>query len=111
MPELGDGMDGATLAQLQIIDDLDVHVGGALMMVDGEPVSARTLVLQVFHHSNRGGPESGQVTLFGLNQSSGAGVVGSLLYAFHTAYGLEAMLNLIGQVQMMVEAQDPAAGN
>lgn len=98
-------MSAADVDRLQIIEDLDVHIGSALMTVNGEPVAARTLVMKLTYHVNQ--DRTSQTALFGMDQQIAMGVTGALLYTLCLAYGDDTVADLLDKVKEKLPGGDP----
>jgi hypothetical protein len=86
--------------RLQIIGGTSVHVGSALMSVNGEPRVGRTVVMEVAHRTNQSHEET--TTLFGLDLDALSQLTGSLMSTLIITYGDEEFEHLLEQVAAYV---------
>ena len=87
------------LARLQIILDVDTHIGAAIFTEGDELMaSGRTVVLAVTHRTNQSLDEP-VTTMFGLSQDALEGMTGALLSTIAVAYGTETAHHLVRTVQ------------
>lgn len=100
--EQGEFVGREFMDRLQIIGDTKVHVGSALMSINGEPFAGRTVVMELLHRTNQSDDEP-VTTLFGLDLAALSQLTGSLLSTMAIAYGDEEIEHLLEQVAAYVE--------
>jgi hypothetical protein len=104
--EQGEFADREFLDRLQIIGDTKVHVGSALMAINGEPFAGRTVVMELLHATNQCDDEP-VTTMFGLDLAALVQLTGSLLYAMASTYGDDEVEHLLGQVGRLRTGEQP----
>lgn len=94
-PDEGEFAGEAFMRRLQIVRDVDVKIGSALMSGGGgEPMVGRTLVLELEHRTNQSTAEA-TTTIFGLGQGDAVELCGKLLVSIDVAWGTEVMQEML----------------